>query len=131
MTNDRMALAELLEKGSDGNVLCEMIGYVAQRLMDLVILESLALLSENPPIRLAAATTALDSTADELRLELLFPFGTPLQTVQRRGPPGDKRQFPFSVRPAQMPGDGRLRKLEADPGESHKRRLFGKIAWKG
>jgi hypothetical protein len=73
MTNDRMALAELLEKGSDGNVLCEMIGYVAQRLMDVVILESLALLSENPPIRLAAATTALDSTADELRLELLFP----------------------------------------------------------
>ena len=35
MTNDRMALAELLEKGSDGDLLREMIGYVAQRLMDL------------------------------------------------------------------------------------------------
>jgi putative transposase len=30
-----MALAELLEKGSDGDLLREMIGYVAQRLMDL------------------------------------------------------------------------------------------------
>ncbi len=35
MTNDRMALAELLEKGSEGDLLREMIGYVAQRLMDL------------------------------------------------------------------------------------------------
>ena len=35
MTNDRMALAELLEKGSDGDLLREMISYVAQRLMDL------------------------------------------------------------------------------------------------
>jgi len=35
MTNDRMALAELLEKGSDSDLLREMIGYVAQRLMDL------------------------------------------------------------------------------------------------
>jgi putative transposase len=34
MTNERMALAELLEKGSDGDLLREMIGYVAQRLMD-------------------------------------------------------------------------------------------------
>ena len=35
MTDDRMALAELLEKGSDRDLLREMIGYVAQRLMDL------------------------------------------------------------------------------------------------
>jgi transposase-like protein len=35
MTDDRMALAELLEKGSDGDLLREMIGFVAQRLMDL------------------------------------------------------------------------------------------------
>jgi transposase-like protein len=35
MTDDRMALAELLEKGSDSDLLREMIGYVAQRLMDL------------------------------------------------------------------------------------------------
>jgi len=35
MTNDGMALAELLEKGSDGDLLREMISYVAQRLMDL------------------------------------------------------------------------------------------------
>ena len=35
MTNDRMALAELLEKGSDRDLLREMIGYVAQRLMDV------------------------------------------------------------------------------------------------
>jgi putative transposase len=34
MTNERMALAELLEKGSDGDLLREMIGYVAQRLME-------------------------------------------------------------------------------------------------
>ncbi|MEO8751774.1 MAG: IS256 family transposase [Casimicrobiaceae bacterium] len=35
MTDERMALAELLEKGSDGDLLREMIGFVAQRLMDL------------------------------------------------------------------------------------------------
>jgi transposase-like protein len=35
MTGDRMALAELLEKGSDSDLLREMIGYVAQRLMDV------------------------------------------------------------------------------------------------
>jgi hypothetical protein len=35
MTDDRMALAQLLEKGSDSDLLREMIGYVAQRLMQL------------------------------------------------------------------------------------------------
>jgi putative transposase len=35
MTDERMALAELLEKGSDGDLLREMISFVAQRLMDL------------------------------------------------------------------------------------------------
>ena len=35
MTDDRMALAALLEKGSDDDLLREMIGYVAQRLMQL------------------------------------------------------------------------------------------------
>ena len=35
MTTDRMALGELLEKGSDIDVLRAMIGFVAQRLMDL------------------------------------------------------------------------------------------------
>ena len=34
MTNERMALAQLLEKGSDSDLLREMIGYVAQRLME-------------------------------------------------------------------------------------------------
>jgi putative transposase len=34
MTDDRMALAELLEKGSDADLLREMIGYVARRLME-------------------------------------------------------------------------------------------------
>ena len=31
MTTDRMELAELLEKGSDSDLLREMIGYVARR----------------------------------------------------------------------------------------------------
>jgi putative transposase len=35
MTDDRMALAELLKKGSDSDLLRELIGYVAQRPMDL------------------------------------------------------------------------------------------------
>src|SRR3954449_3703912 len=35
MTDERMALAELLEKGSDKDLLREMIGFVAQRLMEL------------------------------------------------------------------------------------------------
>lgn len=35
MTNDGMALAELIEKRSDADLLREMIGFVAQRLMDV------------------------------------------------------------------------------------------------
>jgi len=35
MTDVRMGLAQLLEKGSDADLLREMVGYVAQRLMDL------------------------------------------------------------------------------------------------
>jgi putative transposase len=35
MTDVRMALAQLLEKGSDADLLREMVGYVAQRLMEL------------------------------------------------------------------------------------------------
>ena len=35
MTDDRMALTQLLEKGSDSDLLREMIGYVAQRLMQM------------------------------------------------------------------------------------------------
>jgi len=35
MTDKRMALAVLLEKGADGDLLREMIGYAAQRLMQL------------------------------------------------------------------------------------------------
>ncbi len=31
MTHERMALSELLERGSDAELLREMIGYVAQR----------------------------------------------------------------------------------------------------
>ena len=34
MTNERIALPQLLEKGSDADLLREMIGYVAQRLME-------------------------------------------------------------------------------------------------
>lgn len=37
MTMDRMALHELLEKGSDSDLLREMIGYVAQSLMNLEV----------------------------------------------------------------------------------------------
>ncbi|MEO8341402.1 MAG: hypothetical protein ABI604_17145 [Nitrospirota bacterium] len=39
MTDDRMALAQLLEKGSDSDLLREMIGYVAQRLMQMDVEE--------------------------------------------------------------------------------------------
>ena len=35
MTDDRIALRELLEKGSDATFLREMIGFAAQRLMEL------------------------------------------------------------------------------------------------
>ncbi len=35
MTSDRMALAELIEKEPDGDLLREMIGYVVQRLTDV------------------------------------------------------------------------------------------------
>jgi transposase-like protein len=35
MTDDKIALRELLEKGSDTTLLREMIGFAAQRLMEL------------------------------------------------------------------------------------------------
>ena len=37
MTNDEIALRELLEKGSDATFLREMIGFAAERLMALEI----------------------------------------------------------------------------------------------
>lgn len=37
MTIDRMALKELLEKGSDSDLLREMTAFIAQRLMDLEV----------------------------------------------------------------------------------------------
>jgi hypothetical protein len=36
MTDDKIALRSLLEKASDAEVLREMIGFAAERLMDLV-----------------------------------------------------------------------------------------------
>ena len=39
MTDNRMALAELLEKGSDSDLLHEMIGHVAPRLMQMGVKE--------------------------------------------------------------------------------------------
>jgi transposase-like protein len=39
MTDDRIALRELLEKGSDATLLREMIGFAAQRLMELEVQE--------------------------------------------------------------------------------------------
>ena len=37
MTDDKIALRELLEKGSDAGFLREMIGFAAQRLMELEV----------------------------------------------------------------------------------------------
>lgn len=37
MTNDKIALRELLEKGSDAGLLREMICFAAQRLMELEV----------------------------------------------------------------------------------------------
>lgn len=37
MTDDKIALREMLEKGSDATFLREMIGFVAQRLMELEV----------------------------------------------------------------------------------------------
>ena len=37
MTDDRIALRELLEKSADADLLREMIGFAAQRLMELEV----------------------------------------------------------------------------------------------
>jgi hypothetical protein len=39
MTDDKIALGEMLEKGSDATSLREMLGFAAQRLMELVKVE--------------------------------------------------------------------------------------------
>ena len=60
MTTDRMALRDLLEKGSDVDLLREMIGYVAQRLMSLEV-ESLcgAGHGERTPVRTTTCATGI------------------------------------------------------------------------
>lgn len=54
MTDEMMALRGMLEKGADADVLREMIGFAAQRLMELEV-QSLtrAALGERSPDRLA------------------------------------------------------------------------------
>ena len=63
MTDDKIALRELLEKGSDAPFLCEMIGYAAQRLMEL---ETEALCGaghgERSPERRTSATAIATAT---------------------------------------------------------------------
>ena len=34
MTDDRMVLMELIEKGADGDLVCEMLAFAAERIMD-------------------------------------------------------------------------------------------------
>ena len=59
MTDDRMALQSLVEKTSDAELLREMVGFAAQRLMDLEV-EALtgASYGERSPDRLRALTVA-------------------------------------------------------------------------
>ena len=52
MTDDKIALRELLEKGSDTSFLREMIGFAAQRLMEL----------DNPLVRLELVSDVLTRT---------------------------------------------------------------------
>jgi hypothetical protein len=54
MTGDKIALPEMLEKGSDATLLRKMIGFAAQRLMELEVGEvTRAAPSERSPDRLA------------------------------------------------------------------------------
>ncbi len=65
MTDVRMALGELLEKGSDADLLREMVGAILLEQNDeyaiqkrYMSLESLAAMSGHPPIRLPAIAGA-------------------------------------------------------------------------
>jgi putative transposase len=37
MTDDRMALIELIEKGADGDLVRELLGFAAERMMELEV----------------------------------------------------------------------------------------------
>ena len=59
MTDDRIALCALLEKSSDADLLCEMIGFAAERLMELEVqARTGAAYGERSPDRLARSATA-------------------------------------------------------------------------
>ena len=59
MTDDKIALRELLEKGSDATFLREMIGFAAERLMELEVGELTgAAHGERSPDRLVAYSGA-------------------------------------------------------------------------
>ncbi len=63
MTDDKIALRTLLEKGSDATFLCEMIGFAAERLMQLET-ETLcgAALASEVPIASTSAMAAVTVT---------------------------------------------------------------------
>ena len=63
MTDDMIALRELLEKGSDATLLGEMIGFAAQRLIELEVEgQTGAAYGEKNPERLAQRNGYRDRT---------------------------------------------------------------------
>jgi hypothetical protein len=63
MTDDKIALRELLEKGSDASFLREMIGFAAERLMALAFSPSWASDTTSHYPLLARVQRLLDGTA--------------------------------------------------------------------
>ena len=67
MTDDRLALQTLLEKTPDANYLREMIGFAAQRLMELDIESHTAQLSQRSSERRRSATATATRLGDSRR----------------------------------------------------------------
>src|SRR6516162_3189429 len=75
MTNDKIALQSLLEKNSDASLLREMIGFAAQRLMELEVETTYVKVREQGRIVSVAVTIAVGVNSDGRREVLGLAVG--------------------------------------------------------
>jgi hypothetical protein len=103
MTDEMMSLRTLLEKSSDAELLREMVGFAAQRLMELEV-ESLT--GAAVPSSSAAPINIQPRTADSLLEEAGFEPSVPLADWggAERARTGDFRNHVVSTRDRRLPG---------------------------
>ena len=122
MTKDMMALRGLLEKSSDSDLLREMIGFAAERLMELEVgTHTGAALGEKSPARLAQRNGYRDRTWGEANPPLVRGAAEPRWHGRTADPQTAHRQL-LPELPGAAP-DGREGADRGDPGSLYPGRL--------